>query len=194
MNDVERLEERVRRLESRVRRAQAWSLACTVTLGVVVLGSMQASPSKELVVDRIVTRQLRVIDEEGATRATLGPDGQNPSEVSLDLRSKDRQKGSMARMRVGELAAEIEVGGDERRTTILLQNDDRSATLDLLSRADTKHEARVNVVELRASDAKGSLMLQQAHVFEEKNGWGFEGSPVLRLDPDEGYAHKVDRR
>ncbi len=196
MNPELAVEERLRRLESQVRRARMWSVATTVALGAVVLASMQAPQAKESRSDTLVARELRIVDEKGVTRATLGPDNSNPSEVSLDLRSKDWRKGPMARIRVGERSAQLDLGGDGLPAAVSMENDERGAYVSLGARVDEKDTVKNSVAQLSTSGHSGSLQLSRVRKFRMDDVPGhpegvpaYEQTPSVLLSADNEYRY-----
>ena len=198
MNPELAVEERLRRLESQVRRARMWSVAMTVALGAVVFASMQAPQAKETRSDTLVARELRIVDEKGVERASLGPDLDNPSEVSLDLRARDRQKGPKARIRVGEDAAQLDLAGDGLPASIWMANSNSGASVSLVARIDPSDFGKSSVASLGASNAAdgGRLTLNRAKKVQIEGIPGQTGSvpgivlePSLRLNAIEGVRH-----
>ena len=195
MNPELAVEERLRRLESQVRRARMWSVAMTVALGAVVFASMQAPQAKETRSDTLVARELRIVDEKGVTRASLGPDNDNPSEVSLDMRARDRQRGPRARIRVGEESSTLELDGDGLPGAVVLTNDDRAANVELRSRiSDRQPLFKATVARLSARESAGSLTLERAWYRQAEDGsWFVEGQPTLLLESSNAFAPQVNR-
>lgn len=189
------VEERLRRLESQVRRARMWSVATTVALGAVVFASMQVPQAKETRSDTLVARELRIVDEKGVTRATLGPDNDNPSEVSLEIRARDRQKGPKARIRVADESATIELDGDGLPGAVVLSNDDREASVELRSRvSDRQPLFKATVAKLSAHESAGALTLERAGHRQAENGsWFVEGQPKLLLESSNAFVPQVTR-
>ncbi len=194
------IEERLRCLESQVRRARAWSISATVALGAILLGSMQTPQPKELNVERVVARELRIVDEIGALRAALGPDGLNPGDVSLDLRSADRENGPMARIRVGQESAQLDLGGDGLPSSVYLENDRSGAFVSVATRADSADYTKHAVASLATRSRSGSLTLRRVvkGTSAEARQMGLaEGSafyfdkPSVVLDAEHEYRYEV---
>jgi hypothetical protein len=162
MNPNECLEARIEKLEAQVRRGRVWSVSATVLFAVVLFASMQSAGQKEIEADRIVARELQIVDVKGDLRASLGPDNSNPNEVSLDLRSNDLQKGPMARIRVGEQSAQLDLGGEGLPAAVCLENHRNGASVSVLSRADEQDSAKVSVATLSTTQHSGTLWLARA--------------------------------
>jgi hypothetical protein len=161
---------------------------------------MQSPQPKVLDVERVVTRELQIVDERGALRAALGPDLDNPSEVSLVLRSQDSQKGPMARIRVGPDTAQLDLGGDGLASSVYLQNSRGGAFVSVATRADdadyTKHTVatlstalRSGVLQLRRVVKGTSAQARQMGVAE--GSVFYFDKPCVVLDADHDYRYEV---
>lgn len=198
MQAIEKLEQRLGILERRVRNHRRWSIACTLLCLIVLLCSLRNTPSTALTADEVVTRELRVIDEEGLTRAVLGRDLDRPRAVSLRLTAKVGREAPSAILRVDEEEAWCELGGFGVPASVWLTGDRKGANVSLLTRADEQDTAKHGVVRLSASDGAGSLSLCRVHLDDaETSSDSPPGTkvvtwhPVLNLSPENEYRHVV---
>lgn len=175
MSDVERFEERVRRLESRVRRAQAWSVACTVALGVVVLVSMQATQAKELVADRVIAQRYELVDEQGAQRGFLGSDlrvGAGEQSVALALFGPPMASNSRVYVRAGLGGGEIRLVDSWKNVEAMIQAGEEGARFMAGSAPKGANGVTLRNASLECVEGEGRVELKQDVLDAElsKNG------------------------
>jgi hypothetical protein len=164
MDNAASVHDRIRRLETQQRWTRGWCVLSTVSLGVVVLGSMQTTPSKELVVDRVVAQRYELVDEAGAQRGFLGFDvrrGVEEKSVALALYGPPAASSSRIYVRAGLSGSEIHLSDSWKSVAAWIQADEDGAKFTAGSAPKGANGVTLMNASLKCVEGEGRVELKQ---------------------------------
>lgn len=187
MNTTNSADERIEKLAAQVRWLRLWAIGATVVPSVAFLVAMQSPQPKELSVERIVTKKLDVVDDDGNVRGTWGPEPRfGNRDISLTMHGP---AGTSTRvMLYATHEAALTLNHTEKPGTLYLFADEDSAGMSLLSRGTTNNAGPCFSVSSNAGDARLEMRRMISTDAVPVSGGAKERS--LALPPDLGLERR----